>query len=131
MIHRDGYKGPVTFECDVCGNTLDTGEEDFRDAINALKEEAGWTLKKIKDDWLHLCSFDCTKQINRENKPVLPKVHNMERKDAAEWLGLSTASSQDEVKQAYRRIIQLCHPDKGGSDALAKLVNEAYGILRQ
>jgi hypothetical protein len=130
MIHRDGYNGPITFECDACEEAqLDTGHDDFKEALAALRHE-GWTVRKIGQDWFHFCSFECQKQTTRENKPELPKVHNMSRSDAARWLGLPDHPDKEQTKQAYRRIIQLCHPDKGGTTALGQLINEAYDILK-
>lgn len=129
MIHRDGYNGPITFECDVCNNDLDTECDDFQDAINLLKEE-GWVTRKINNEWFHLCSFDCQKQATRENRPKLPEVHNMSQKDAAAWLGLTEKPTKEEAKSMYRKLIQTCHPDHGGSTALAQLLNEAYEKLK-
>lgn len=34
-----------------------------------------------------------------------------------------------EIKAAYRRRMMACHPDKGGSEEEAKLVNRAYEML--
>jgi len=53
----DRQHGQVVFECDDCGQTLETGESDFGDAMNAYKDE-GWRSKKERTGWLHLCP-DC------------------------------------------------------------------------
>ena len=46
-------------------------------------------------------------------------------------LEVSTDASLEEVKQAYRRLARLCHPDlsKGISDQYIKQLNEAYATL--
>ena len=129
MIHRNGYNGPITFECDVCHDSIDTKTDDFRDALSFAKD-SGWIVKKIEDNWFHFCTFTCQKEATRSNSPKLPKVHQMNRDDALAWLGLSTTASKDEIKLAYRRLINVCHPDHGGTTSLAQLLNEVYDILK-
>ena len=46
-----------------------------------------------------------------------------------EVLGVGPDASGDEIRAAYRRLIRQVHPDKGGSDALFRRVNEAYKTL--
>ncbi len=50
-------------------------------------------------------------------------------KDYYKTLGISKNASPDEIKQAYRRLAQEHHPDKGGNQEKFKEVNEAYQIL--
>jgi hypothetical protein len=52
MIQR--IHGKVTFECDRCGEIHDTDEREFKDALRSIRE-AGWTARKMGDDWLHYC----------------------------------------------------------------------------
>jgi len=35
-----------------------------------------------------------------------------------------------DIKRAYRRIIFHNHPDRGGNEALAKQINQAYGLIK-
>ncbi len=47
---------------------------------------------------------------------------------AREWwevLGVSRNDTRDEVRQAYRRLASLHHPDKGGSAAMMAAINAA------
>jgi len=48
-----------------------------------------------------------------------------------EALGLSEIPSLSELKKAYHRTMLIAHPDKGGSEAEAKIVIEAYEILKE
>lgn len=50
-------------------------------------------------------------------------------KDYYQILGVSRGASQDEVKKAFRKLAHEHHPDKGGSEAKFKEVNEAYSVL--
>jgi curved DNA-binding protein CbpA len=44
-------------------------------------------------------------------------------------LELSPGAPSDEIKAAYRQLSTQVHPDRGGSNALFRLVREAYEIL--
>jgi hypothetical protein len=46
--------GDIIFECDGCGEALDTGQVDFDSAWNFAKRE-GWRAKKIGLEWEHEC----------------------------------------------------------------------------
>ena len=44
-------------------------------------------------------------------------------------LGIRPGADLTEIKAAYRKRMMQCHPDKGGSDAEAKMVNAAFEML--
>jgi curved DNA-binding protein len=44
-------------------------------------------------------------------------------------LGVSENASQDEIKQAYRRLANKHHPDKGGDQATFKSISAAYDVV--
>jgi molecular chaperone DnaJ len=51
-------------------------------------------------------------------------------KDYYKILGVEKSASQDEIKQAFRKLAQQYHPDKaGGDEAKFKEINEAYQVL--
>jgi molecular chaperone DnaJ len=51
-------------------------------------------------------------------------------KDYYQILGISKNVSQEEIKQAFRKLAHQYHPDKaGGSEAKFKEINEAYQVL--
>lgn len=56
----------------------------------------------------------------------------MNQRDYYEVLGLSRGASQDELKQAYRRLARQYHPDvnkASDSEERFKEINEAYAVL--
>lgn len=52
MIHR--IHGKITFECDTCGENLDTESRDF-EVARATMLESSWTCRKVGRDWIHTC----------------------------------------------------------------------------
>ena len=60
-----------------------------------------------------------------------PANQAMSRQDAADILGIDINASQEEVRLAHKKLMQKIHPDRGGSDALAKQINEAKKVLSQ
>ncbi|WP_159710217.1 J domain-containing protein [Geminicoccus flavidas] len=53
----------------------------------------------------------------------------MDETTALEVLGLQPGAGRAEIEAAYRRVMAKVHPDKGGSDRLASLVNAAREYL--
>ena len=58
-----------------------------------------------------------------------PPTGALSRHEAAEILGVSEDSPLDTITEAHRRLIQRLHSDRGGTDYLASLVNQARDVL--
>jgi predicted RNA-binding Zn-ribbon protein involved in translation (DUF1610 family) len=52
MIHR--IHNQIEFECDDCGELLDTGATEWTDAMRAMKID-GWVSRKNGNQWEHYC----------------------------------------------------------------------------
>jgi hypothetical protein len=44
-------------------------------------------------------------------------------------LGVQPGADLTDIKAAYRRRMMQCHPDRGGSEEEAKMVNRAFEML--
>ena len=61
MISRD--HNDIIFECDACGDTLETFQADWSSAWNMAKRD-GWRSKKMDNQWEHYCSAPSCKQLS-------------------------------------------------------------------
>jgi hypothetical protein len=61
--------------------------------------------------------------------PQVRPSTTMDRTDALRVLGLAEGAGPDEVRAAHRSLMQRFHPDRGGSDYLAAMINEAKRVL--
>src|SRR3546814_17540244 len=56
--------------------------------------------------------------------PSIPaRSSDMQVEVARALLGLGENSSVEDIRAAHRRLISLLHPDRGGTEALAQMIN--------
>jgi hypothetical protein len=60
---------------------------------------------------------------------IVPKRHDLSAGEALDVLGLTQGASAAAIRAAHRRLMQLVHPDRGGTTYLAARINEAKDIL--
>jgi hypothetical protein len=61
----------------------------------------------------------------RSGREPPPARGAMNEAEALRILGLEPGATRDDVRAAYRRLIRRVHPDLGGSDELAAMINAA------
>ena len=96
---------------------------DFRsdtDSISLLES----FLDRYYPDWRDRVDSDAFRNHNDTSG-----FDNMTRQEAYQILGLEPNASQEEIHQAWRRLIKGVHPDSGGSAFLAAKINTAKDIL--
>ena len=96
---------------------------DFRsdtDSISLLES----FLDRYYPDWRDRVDSDAFRNHNDTSG-----FDNMTRQEAYQILGLEPNASQEEIHQAWRRLIKGVHPDSGGSAFLAGKINAARDIL--
>lgn len=96
---------------------------DFRsdtDSISLLES----FLDRNYPDWRDRFDSDASGNQNDTSG-----FDNMTRQEAYQILGLEPNASQDEIHQAWKRLIKGVHPDSGGSAFLAGKINAARDIL--
>ncbi len=62
------------------------------------------------------------------NSETMPFDGQMSLKQAHEILGVSPQATEEAIRAAHRALIARVHPDKGGSSALAALINRAKDV---
>ena len=62
-----------------------------------------------------------------ENAP--PHSTQLTRDEAYKLLGLEAGASEEDIREAYHRLIKRVHPDRGGSAALTAQITEARDRL--
>ena len=72
----------------------------------------------------YLAAFMGGKKTSKVNKNV-----KLSTEEAYEVLGLKKGASKDEVKLKYKKLMKANHPDQGGSEHLACLLNAAKDKL--
>lgn len=67
----------------------------------------------------------------KNNSQEVSSESEMDRQKALQILNLGEQPSREEIVQAHRKMMQKNHPDQGGSDYLAAMLNQAKDLLIQ
>ena len=84
------------------------------------REHSGWRKERA----------DFEEQADSEHTGYAPDSETvMSQKQARDILGLSEDAGKKQIIKAHKRLMQKLHPDRGGSDYLARQINKARDTL--
>lgn len=124
--HGSGDVGGTVLSGRFAGRTLDALLDDellelrgecAADA-DSLRVLEAYLDRRLGADWR-----------NKQKPPPRGPRTDMTREEALAVLGLKEGATADEIRAAYRRLIQRMHPDVGGSADLAARINRAKDVL--
>ena len=85
----------------------------------------------LLEAWLDRNKSEWRETWKGAEKTKQPRTSAMSHDEALAVLGLRAGATQDDIKNAHRRLMKDFHPDRGGSDYLAAKINQAKDILLQ
>jgi|TARA_B110000444_G_C18827078_1_gene590949 hypothetical protein len=87
---------------------------------------------KVLGFFLYLLPYIMRNLGNLSKSYSKSKTNNptsMNEDEAYEILGLNPGDDLDKIEEAYRNLIKKNHPDRGGSEYIAKKINSARETL--
>ena len=109
------------------------GEMSLDDLIQLREESIGDdSSRRILEAYLdrhHGAAWRVGAEAKQERAGASGMGQAMTREDAYAILGLAPGADDGAVKAAHRRLMASFHPDRGGSDYLAALINRARDLL--
>ena len=97
----------------------------FRDLVNETFEKL---IGKSIAVWLR--EFQQPRELPQGEQAALSQLA-MPLADAYAVLGLPQTATLEEVKENYKRLAFIFHPDKGGYEEAMKLLNNAYQVIKE
>ena len=102
---------------DIRASTANNAIEKAKESMSLLKIEIDFLKDKNKALVKEITELKNNNQFDFNNiKPL-------------EVLGFKEQPTKEELKKRYRALANIAHADKGGSDFIMKLINEAYEQL--
>jgi hypothetical protein len=138
--------GPTSFttlwlivEYDMARRTLDgniiRGQFEGRKLSQLSAPELDELLQEVREDFQSRAAVNAFimaskgQSYKQNSQPPSNADGKMSASQAYEILDLQANATDDEVKQAHKRLMQKLHPDRGGSSYLAAQINAAKDTL--
>lgn len=124
--HGSGDVGGTVLSGRFAGRTLDALLDD---ELLELRGECAADADSLRVLEAYLDRRLGAEWRNKQQPPPRGPRTDMTREEALAVLGLKEGATADEIRAAYRRLIQRMHPDVGGSADLAARINRAKDVL--
>src|SRR6185437_6063771 len=134
LDHDSGEMDGRCFTGRFAGRTLSTlSDREAMELLAELHDEGApeAALMEAYLDW-RLPGWRDAAQASAERAGSAPgrgKASGMSAEEAYAVLGVAANASEEEIRQAHRRLMMKMHPDQGGSTYLAARINEAKEVL--
>ena len=129
LDHATGKMTGEVLEGDYAGRTLDS--MSVNELVDLLK--TCWVedqpSAQVLETYINRIHPDWRQTTQDDGKGPGSGEGPMTRSQALEILGLGEGASEQEIKDAHRRLIGGLHPDHGGSTYLAAQINRAKDVL--
>ena len=90
---------------------------------------AGDQSSRLLDAYLDRMHADWRETTGSEGSTESTSEGSMRAQDAYEILGLQPGATKAQIRKAHRELMKKFHPDHGGSEYLARKINEARDLL--
>ena len=109
------------------GRTLNSlTKEEIVVLATVIQEEQS---RRLLGSYINRYHPDLESVASEESASAETDSANMDVEKACAVLGVDEDASKDEILDAYKRLIQHVHPDRGGSSYLTSELNEAKKVL--
>lgn len=106
-------------------------DEGLKEARETIREAVGGQKDRVKPDKKSQETIDSEKETRDKRKQEVLAASNLNGKTDYEILGITTDSTPEGIRAAYRILAKKHHPDYGGDPANFRTVNGAYQRLYQ
>jgi len=110
-------------------------DEEFMNVLKHLNISSAFDMGRLVDLLVTNAEIDALKKlrkaINTYIKVLQSRTETSEFEDPYSILGVSSTSTREEVKSAFRKKAWESHPDRGGSNDDMIKVNAAYEAIRR
>ena len=134
LDHDSGHMDGQCLSGRFAGRTLSSlGDHEAMELFGELRQEGApeaavmeayldWRLPGWRGD-------SADEKPEEEPRRGRARSSRMSAEEAYALLGIKRGASEEEIRQAHRRLMMKVHPDQGGSTYLAARINEAKEVL--
>jgi hypothetical protein len=132
LDHDSGQMDGKCLAGRFAGRTLSTlSDREAMELLDELHREGAPEAAVMEAylDWRLPGWRDEDASAQREQKRGRARSTQMSAEEAYAVLGIAPGASEDDIRQAHRKLMMKLHPDQGGSNYLAARINEAKEVL--